>query len=122
MHEDGTAGLLVDLVKMEGQHWLMWHDGVWETDEFLEAVEEELRQREMRYYRGGTLGLDDEDSIDTLMLPQYILNALHRDGIETIEDLEKKTDAELLKLKRIGKRSIELIHEALEYETSSGSE
>ena len=114
MHEDGTAELLVDLMKMEdgAQHWLMWHDGVWETDEFLEAVEEELRQREMVHFRSAAF--DDAGSVDALMLPQYILNALHQNGIETIEDLGKKTDAELLKLKGIWKRSVEMIREALE--------
>lgn len=46
-HEDGDVELLIDLVKMEpgSQHWLMWKDGKWEIDEFLEEIEEELRRR-----------------------------------------------------------------------------
>ena len=118
MHEDGTTELLVDLVKLgEDKHWLMWHDGVWETDDFLEAVEEELRQRQIERLGLAALGYDEwEDSIDSMLLSPGAVTALHNAGIHTIDELKGMTDAELIRIKGIGKARVTEIREALEYE------
>lgn len=119
-HEDGAVELLVDLVKMgEDRHWLMWHDGVWETDDFLEAIEEELRQRQIESLGPAALGYDDEEwenSIDSMMLSPAVILTLHKAGIYAIDELREMTDEELLQIKGIGKARVAEIKEALEYE------
>ena len=66
---------------------------------------------------------DDEDwdeeeapeSIYDLALTNNVISALARNGIETIEDLCSKTPYNLLALKGIGMKSVEMISEELEY-------
>lgn len=118
MHEDGTTELLVDLVKLgEDKHWLMWRDGVWETDDFLEAVEEELRQRQIERLGPSALGYDEwESPIDSMLLSPGTVTVLHEAGIHTIDELKGMTDEELLQIRGIGKARVAEIREALEYE------
>lgn len=123
-HESGEVELLIDLVKLgEDKHWLMWHDGVWEPDDFLEAVEEELRRRQIEALGPAALGYDGdwddeewESSIDSMLLSPSVVTALHGAGIYTIDELRGMTDEELLKIKGIGKARVAEIREALEYE------
>ena len=63
---------------------------------------------------------DDEDdapleTIYDLVLPNNVISILARNGIETIDDLCSKTPYDLLALKGIGRRSVEMIEEELEY-------
>ena len=124
-HESGEIELLVDLVKMPAgsKYWLMWHDGVWEPDDFLEAVEEELRRRQIEALGPAAIGYDGdwddeewESSIDSMLLSPSVVTALHGAGIYTIDELRGMTDEELLKIKGIGKARVAEIREALEYE------
>jgi len=96
----------------------MWHDGVWERDEYLEAVEEELRLRQIERLGPSALGYDDgtdwKDSIESTVLSQGTIMALHEEGIHTIEELKELTDDDLLKVKGIGKARVAEIREALE--------
>lgn len=118
MHEDGTTELLVDLVKLgEDKHWLMWRDGAWETDDFLEAVEEELRQRQIERLGPSELGYDEwESPIDSMLLSPGTVTVPHEAGIHTIDELKGMTDEELLQIRGIGKARVAEIREALEYE------
>ena len=111
----------VDMVKMEkgSQHWLMLHDGVWEPDEFLEAVEAYLREKQnntMHGFDGEWDGWDDDDSIEDLCLPWRIKDALEQEGVTTITELCAMTEEELLGIWGIGARSVEAIKDALEEE------
>ena len=123
-HKTGEVELLVDLVKLgEDKQWLMWHDGVWEPDDFLEAVEEELRRRQIEALGPAAIGYDGdwddeewESSIDSMLLSPSVVTALHGAGIYTIDELRGMTDEELLKIKGIGKARVAEIREALEYE------
>jgi len=96
----------------------MWHDGVWERDEYLDAVEEELRLRQIERLGPSALGYDDgtdwKDSIESTVLSQGTIMALHGEGIHTIEQLKELTDDDLLKVKGIGKARVAEIREALE--------
>lgn len=52
--------------------------------------------------------------IDELDLPTRVINALLKEKIETVEDLVKKDKEELVKLKGVGKKSLNLIEKELE--------
>ena len=52
--------------------------------------------------------------IDELDLPTRVINALLREKIETVEDLIKKGKDELVGLKGLGEKSLDLIHKELE--------
>lgn len=52
--------------------------------------------------------------IDELDLPTRVINALLREKIETVEDLIKKGKVELVGLKGLGEKSLDLIHKELE--------
>ena len=108
---DGDEGfdLTIDLLKQEeeGENWQILVDDEWQPgppDEYF-----------------GYLSMirDDWDeapeSIYGLVLPNNVISALARNGIETIEDLCSKTPYDLLALKGIGMKSVEMISEELEY-------
>ena len=108
---DGDEGfdLTIDLLKQEeeGENWQILVDDEWQPgppDEYF-----------------GYLSMirDDWDeapeSIYDLVLPNNVISALARNGIETIEDLCSKTPYDLLALKGIGMKSVEMISEELEY-------
>ena len=65
---------------------------------------------------------DDEDddewesSIDSMILSPGTMTVLHEAGIHTIDELKELTDAELIRIKGIGKARVAEIREALEYE------
>ena len=115
-HHDGSVELLFDMVKMEkgSQQWLMLHDGCWEHDDFLEAVEAYLRKKQNTLFSD----IEDEwdDSIENLCLPWRILDALEQEGVTKITELCAMTEEELLEIWGIGGRSVEAIKEALEEE------
>lgn len=52
--------------------------------------------------------------IDELDLPTRVINALLREGIETVEDLLKRGKEELVNLKGVGRKSLDLIEKELE--------
>ena len=52
--------------------------------------------------------------IDELDLPTRVINALLREGIETVEDLLKRGKDELVNLKGVGRKSLDLIEKELE--------
>ncbi|OGK20613.1 DNA-directed RNA polymerase subunit alpha [Candidatus Roizmanbacteria bacterium RIFCSPHIGHO2_02_FULL_37_13b] len=52
--------------------------------------------------------------IDELDLPTRVINALLREGIETVEDLLKRGKEDLVNLKGVGKKSLDLIEKELE--------
>lgn len=52
--------------------------------------------------------------IDELDLPTRVINALLREKIETVEDLIKRDKEELIKLKGVGKKSLDLIKNELD--------
>lgn len=52
--------------------------------------------------------------IDELDLPTRVINALLREGIETIEDLIKRGKNDLVGLKGVGRKSLDLIEKELE--------
>ena len=121
-HHDGGVELLFDMVKMEkgSQQWLMLHDGCWEHDDFLEAVEVYLREKQdglMPLFEDGWDDeRDDDDSIENLCLPWRIVDALEQEGVTKITELCAMTEEELLEIWGIGGRSVEAIKEALEEE------
>lgn len=51
--------------------------------------------------------------IDELDLPTRVINALLREGIETVEDLVKRGKDDLVNLKGVGKKSLDLIEKEL---------
>ena len=62
---------------------------------------------------------DDEDwenSIESLMVTPGIIAALGRTGIETIDQLAEMTEKEVLAIKGIGKKALEDIKDALDFE------
>ena len=54
-----------------------------------------------------------ETIIDELNLPSRVINALLREKIETVSDLVKRGKADLVGLKGVGRKSIDLIEEEL---------
>ena len=55
-----------------------------------------------------------ETIIDELNLPSRVINALLRENIETVADLVKRGKENLVGLKGVGKKSIDLIEEELQ--------
>lgn len=55
-----------------------------------------------------------ETIIDELNLPSRVINALLRENIETVADLVRRGEDELVGLKGVGRKSIDLIKEELE--------
>ena len=119
---DGDEGfdLTIDLLKQEEEdgNWQILVDGEWQPgppDEYfgyLSMIREDLEDEEDWD--------DDEDdapleTIYDLVLPNNVISILARNGIETIDDLCSKTPYDLLALKGIGRRSVEMIEEELEY-------
>jgi DNA-directed RNA polymerase subunit alpha len=54
-----------------------------------------------------------ETIIDELNLPSRVINALLREKIETVADLLKRGKSDLVGLKGVGRKSIDLIDEEL---------
>ena len=119
--KDGI-NLALDLLKREGDDdtWQIFADGEWQPgppDEYFEYM------AVMRNWPDGDEDWDASEDWDDDELPQSVheldlssavINALVGSGIETVEELCGKTAGELLKIKGIGKRSIELIEEELD--------
>jgi len=107
---------IIDILRIEpgDRHWEWLKDGEWVMGppaEFFRALDvlENMDDWDED---------DDEweSSIDSMMLSPGTMGALHEAGIHTIDELRELSDAELLKLKGIGKKRVEEIREALEYE------
>ena len=106
-----------DLLKQEedGGKWQILVDGEWQPgppDEYFYYLSM------MRDDWDDDEDWDEEEapeSIYDLALTNNVISALARNGIETIEDLCSKTPYDLLALKGIGMKSVEMISEELEY-------
>ena len=110
LHGGDEMEITLDLMKREedGGNWQILVDGEWQPgppDEYFDYLS---MMRE---------DWDEEapESVYDLELPPGVLSTLARNGIETIDDLCGKTKAELLALKGIGLKSVEMISEELEY-------
>ena len=120
LHGEDSMEITFDLLKREedGGNWQIFENGEWQPgppDEYfayLSMIREDLEDEEDWD--------DDEDdapleTIYDLVLPNNVISILARNGIETIDDLCSKTPYDLLALKGIGRRSVEMIEEELEY-------
>lgn len=112
----GIGALGMDLLRIgdDDSHWQMYNEGKWYEGPPEDVFDFLVAQREDMWD-------DDEDeeweaSIDSMLLPPSVITALHNAGIHEIEELKELSDADLLKIKGIGKKSLEDIREALEYE------
>ncbi len=116
---DGDEGfdLTIDFLKQDEEdgNWQIFVDGEWRPGppafyfDYLSMMREDLLEEEW----------DEEEepleNIYDLELPFNVKSALARNGIEDLDDLCSKTPAELLSLKGIGRRSVEMIEEELEH-------
>lgn len=123
--EENTA-YAIDILKLEegADHWLCWTEGKWQAGppedafEYVDALRHDMLDGDDD---GECDWFDDEDeewdaSVESMVLPQNVINTLIKAGINKIEDLKHMTDAQLLAIKGIGKKALADIHEALEYE------
>lgn len=112
----GIGALGMDLLRIEedDDYWQMYNEGKWYEGPPADVFDFLIAQREDMWEDD-----DDEEweaSIDSMLLPPNVITALHNAGIHEIEELKELSDADLLKIKGIGKKSLEDIREALEYE------
>jgi DNA-directed RNA polymerase alpha subunit len=94
----------------------MFNEGTWYEGPPEDVFDFLIAQREDAIIDGDEWDEEWEASIDSMLLPPNVINALHNAGFHEIEELKKLSDADLLKIKGIGKKSLEDIREALEYE------
>lgn len=122
LDDKGGMNLTMDLLKQEegSDTWQIFLDGEWEPGpsddyfDYLNYVRDWRDDEDDDWY-------DDEDWDDEqppelvydLDLSNSIITALVNSGIESVEDLCGKTADELLKIKGIGRRSVEMIQEEL---------
>ena len=113
----GIGQLGIDLLRIaeEDTHWQMYNEGKWYEGPPEDVFDFLTAQREYMW--------DDEDdddewesSIESMFLSPGTMTALHEAGVHTIDDLREMTNAQLLKIKGIGKARVAEIREALEYE------
>ena len=134
-HAMGEFGLSIDLLRIseDDDNWQIYNDGQW-VDGPSRGFFEFLETRRDGWFDGDFFDEDDEDddddwddddwddddewesSVESMPLSDNIISALRRAGIEKIETLKQMTDAELLAINGIGKKSVKSIREALEYE------
>ena len=113
----GTLGMDLLRIGEDDSRWQMYNEGKWFEGPPEDVFDFLVAQRE-----GGILDDDEwdddewENSIDSMFLSRSVITALHNAGIHTIEELKEMSDAELLRLKGIGKARVAEIREALEYE------
>ena len=109
--QDGF-NLSLDILKRKDHegNWKIFMDNKWQDDG---PPDEYFHYLSM--LRGWDLDDEDDDpeSVFDLDLPSNVISALARNDIETIEDLCNKTAQELLSLKGIGKKSLDMITEVL---------
>ena len=109
---EDSMEITFDLMKREeeGENWQILVDGEWQPgppDEYfgyLSMMREDWDEEE-----------DYPETIYDLVLPNNVISVLARNGIESINELCNKTPYDLLKLKGIGLKSVEMISEELEY-------
>lgn len=112
LHGEDSMEITFDLLKWEedGENWQIFENGEWQPgppDEYfgyLSMMREDWDEEE-----------EAPESIYDLVLPNNVISVLARNGIESIDDLCNKTPYDLLKLKGIGLKSVEMISEELEY-------
>ena len=119
LDDENGFDLSLDLMKREedGETWQIFMDGEWQPgppDDYFYYLSMERDRMD-----DDGEDWDDEDYeppefIYDLDLPAATISALAREGIETVEDLCGKTRAELLSIKGIGRRSVEMIEVELE--------
>ena len=119
LHGEDEMKINLDLMKREedGGNWQILVDGEWQPGppdeyfDYLSMMREDWDEDEEDWE-------DEEEapeSIYDLVLPNNVISALARNGIETVKDLCDKTPYDLLALKGIGLKSVEMISEELEY-------
>ena len=112
LHGEDSMEITFDLLKREEEeeNWQIFENGEWQPgppDEYfgyLSMMREDWDEEE-----------EAPESIYDLVLPNNVISVLARNGIESIDDLCNKTPYDLLKLKGIGLKSVEMISEELEY-------
>ena len=131
--EDDGVGMATDVMRMErdGESWETWSEGKWRKNgppahifdviamETVRDLVEEISGAPVPEIYDDDEDEDDEDwegSIESLMVTPGIIAALGRAGIETIEQLANMTEREVLAIKGIGKKALEDIKDALDFE------
>ncbi|MFO0703312.1 MAG: DNA-directed RNA polymerase subunit alpha [Patescibacteria group bacterium] len=76
-------------------------------------AEVEVSETDVKKLNGESSSKAMETIIDELNLPSRVINALLREKIETVADLVKRGKADLVGLKGVGRKSIDLIEEEL---------
>lgn len=114
LDEKDGMDLTMDLLKQEedSDTWQIFLDGEWQpgpSDEYFEYL------NIVRDWRDDEDWDDEEppEMVDELDLNSAVITALVNNGIESVDDLCGKTAGELLKIKGIGRRSVEMIEEEL---------
>ena len=124
---DDNTVFSIDILKLDdgADRWLFWSNGGWQAGppedvfDYVDALHQDMLDEDDdgEYSWSGDDDDDEwESSIDSMMMPPNVIEALRRAGIVKIADLAHMTDAELLSIKGIGKKSLADIREALEYE------
>lgn len=127
--EDDGVGMATDVLRLDrdAESWETWYDGKWRRNgppaHIFEVIAMETVKEMVEEISGAPVPeiYDDyeedwEDSIESLMVTPGIIAALGRAGIETIEQLTNMTEREVLAIKGIGKKALEDIKDALDFE------
>ena len=129
--EDDGVGMATDVMRLDrdAESWETWYDGKWRKsgppahifdviamETVKELVEEISGSPVPEIYDDDEDDEDWEDSVESLLLPPGIIAALGRAGIETIDQLTNMTEREVLAIKGIGKKALEDIRDALDFE------
>ena len=129
--EDDGIGMAADVLRLDrdAESWETWYDGKWRKsgppahifdviamETVKELVEEIFGSPVPEIYDDSEDDEDWEDSVESLLLPPGIIAALGRAGIETIDQLTEMTEKEVLAIKGIGKKALEDIKDALDFE------
>ena len=121
MEEAGRVHFSLTLMKLEGnaKYWQALVDGKWVDGPPKNVFEslDDVRWDEIEQWMDFEDWLDveeREESVESLIMPQNIINALVMAGIEKIDDLVEMTAEELIAIRGIGKKSLERIRTALD--------
>ena len=130
--EDDGVGMATEVLRLDrdAESWETWYDGKWRRNgppaHIFEVIAMETVKEMVEEISGAPVPEiydddedDDEDwenSIESLMVTPGIIAALGRAGIETIEQLTNMTEREVLAIKGIGKKALEDIKDALDFE------
>ncbi len=128
--EDGI-GMASDVMRLDrdAESWEMWYDRKWHKNgppksifevnamvAIKEMVEEVTGAPVPEIYDEDDEDEDWDNSIDSMLLTPGVIAALRQAGIETIDQLSEMTEADILAIKGIGKKALEDIKDALDFE------